>query len=128
MTTNAFHHEQLHATGEDTALAPLLPELMAALHGEGGLDAAAIARVGRTYEARMRAAAQRHRPAAMDASAWPQRIVDKMLRNSWNLGYASIMLPRAVVRPPGPLQVVMQADARLRSDQPGHLQAQVACL
>ena len=84
------------ATGEDTSLAPLLPDLMAALHSQAGLDVAAIARVGRTYEARMRAAAGRHTPAAAPPS-WPTRVVDKMLRNSWNLGYAAIMLPQAKV-------------------------------
>ena len=55
--------------------------------------------VGQTYEQQMRARAAAHAPAqlAEQGQGWPDRIVDKMLRNAWNMGYIAIMLPRATV-------------------------------
>ena len=46
--------------------------------------------VGRAYVAEMRAMAPKGRLA-------PERIVDKMLRNAWNVGYISMMLPRSCI-------------------------------
>jgi len=78
--------------GEDTAFQPLVPDLIAAL---GCAErTTAIAEVGRRYVAAMRARAPAGGPA-------PARVVDKMLRNAWNVGHIAIALPQAsVVRAP----------------------------
>lgn len=74
--------------GEDTALAPLLPRLLAIL--EGGSDRSIhfedIAAVGQTYVKTMR--------SRFSGAGHPERIVDKMLRNAWNIGYIAFMLPK----------------------------------
>ena len=69
-----------------------MPDLIAAL---GSADrTTAIAEVGRRYVAAMRARAPAGAPA-------PARVVDKMLRNAWNVGHIAIALPQAsVVRAP----------------------------
>ena len=53
----------------------------------GGVDIRAVAAVGETYNREMR--------ARVPGGAQPSRIVDKMLRNSWNLGHIAFMLPKA---------------------------------
>lgn len=63
--------------GEDTALAPLLPDLLAVLRGGGEVRAAEIQEVGRRYQAEMRG---RVPPERAESVVW---IVDKMLRNMW---------------------------------------------
>jgi len=74
--------------GEDTAFQPLVPDLIAAL---GSAErTTAIAEVGRRYVAAMRARAPAGGPA-------PARVVDKMLRNAWNVGHIAIALPQASV-------------------------------
>ena len=70
---------QVWGAGEDTALAPLLPDLLAVLHGGGEVEAARIAAVGRRYLEEMRARV----PADKAGATW---IVDKMLRNIWWVG------------------------------------------
>ena len=82
-----FHSGAL-ATGEDTALAPLIPELLKALEGEDGqVSLANVARVGQTYVKEMR--------GRLPPGQQPLRIVDKMLRNAWNVGHIAFMLPQA---------------------------------
>lgn len=76
--------------GEDTAFQPLVPDLIAALNSAD--RAAAIAAVGKRYVAAMRARVPRDSP-----NPEPARIVDKMLRNAWNVGHIAIALPRAQV-------------------------------
>ena len=76
--------------GEDTAFQPLVPDLIAALNSAD--RAAAIAAVGKRYVAAMRA-----RVPANSPNPNPARIVDKMLRNAWNVGHIAIALPRAQV-------------------------------
>jgi len=74
------------AAGEDTDLAPLVPSLLKALEGSGGsIHFEAVAAVGERYVKQMRERFA-NRPS-------PERIVDKMLRNSWNVGYIAFMLP-----------------------------------
>ena len=63
--------------GEDTALAPLLPQLLAVLHAGGDVPAERIADVGRRY---MQEMAARVPPERRNATRW---VVDKMLRNAW---------------------------------------------
>jgi hypothetical protein len=67
--------------GEDTALAPLLPGLLAALAGGGAVEAARVAAVGRRYVEEMAARV----PAERAGAGW---VVDKMLRNMWCEGSA----------------------------------------
>ena len=82
-----FHSGRL-AAGEDTALASLIPELLKALEGEGGqVSLANVARVGQTYIKEMR--------GRLPPGRQPLRIVDKMLRNAWNIGHIAFMLPKA---------------------------------
>lgn len=69
-------HADVWAAGEDTALAPLVPDLIAALQVDGAVDAARVAAVGDRYVAEMR----RRIP---DESRGARRIVDKMLANAW---------------------------------------------
>ena len=76
--------------GEDTAFQPLVPDLIAALNSAD--RAAAIAAIGKRYVAAMRA---RVPPDSLNPN--PARIVDKMLRNAWNVGHIAIALPRAQV-------------------------------
>ncbi|KAK9821781.1 hypothetical protein WJX81_002302 [Elliptochloris bilobata] len=95
-------HSQVFGAGEDTAFQPLVPDLIAALNSAD--RKAAIAAVGMRYVAAMRAHMPRDSP-----NPSPARIVDKMLRNAWNVGHIAIALPRAsvvhVVR--HPLDVVL---------------------
>ena len=76
--------------GEDTAFQPLVPDLIAALNSAD--RAVAIAAVGKRYVAVMRAHVPPNSP-----NPNPARIVDKMLRNAWNVGHIAIALPRAQV-------------------------------
>lgn len=78
------------SAGEDTALAPLMPQLFAALEAPGGVNAARVTAVGKQYVDEMRARLPAHLANAT-------RIVDKMLRNAWNIGAIGIMLPRACI-------------------------------
>ena len=74
--------------GEDTAFAPLLPELVRAL-SQPSISFDEVHQVGEAYLAAMRSRAPK--------GTKPLRIVDKMLRNAWNLGYVAITLPDACV-------------------------------
>ena len=65
--------------GEDTALAPLLPDLLAVLQGGGEVAAERIAAVGGRYMQEMRG----RLPPEREGARW---IVDKMLRNAWWVG------------------------------------------
>ena len=74
--------------GEDTALAPLIPRLLAVLEGGGNghVRFDDIAAVGETYVQTMR--------SRFSSNERHKRIVDKMLRNAWNIGYIAFMLPK----------------------------------
>lgn len=76
------------SAGEDTALAPLIPRLLAVLEGggKGQVRFDDIAAVGETYVQTMR--------RRFSSTEQPKRIVDKMLRNAWNIGYIAFMLPK----------------------------------
>ena len=76
--------------GEDTEFQPLVPDLIAALNSAD--RAPALTAVGRRYVAAMRG-----RVPANSPNPSPARIVDKMLRNAWNVGHIAIALPRAQV-------------------------------
>ncbi|PSC69236.1 sulfotransferase [Micractinium conductrix] len=79
-------HSQVWGAGEDTALAPLLPDLLAVLHAPSGqVEASNIAAVGARYIADMRGRVPSDRPEAR----W---VVDKMLRNMWHIGFIAMML------------------------------------
>jgi hypothetical protein len=67
---------QVWGAGEDTALAPLLPDLLAVLQGGGEIEAARIAAVGGRYIKEMR----ERLPPERAGARW---FVDKMLRNAW---------------------------------------------
>ncbi|KAI3431774.1 hypothetical protein D9Q98_010530 [Chlorella vulgaris] len=84
-------HSQVWGAGEDTALAPLLPDLLAVLRGGGEVRAAEIQEVGLRYQAEMRG---RVPPERAESVVW---IVDKMLRNMWNVGFIAMMLPDACI-------------------------------
>lgn len=93
-------HSRVFGAGEDTALAPLIPELLAVLNTQKGLNPAEVAAVGRKYVAQMQGRAAQQTKVALGTEEAPppfQRIVDKMLRNAWNLGHIGIMLPAAKV-------------------------------
>ncbi|GAB4823620.1 hypothetical protein N2152v2_010666 [Parachlorella kessleri] len=84
-------HSQVWGAGEDTALAPLLPSLTALLQPPSGeIDASEIARVGYRYVEEMKGRAAKHKPGA-------ERFVDKMLRNAWNIGFISFILPQSCI-------------------------------
>lgn len=107
--------------GEDTAFQPLVPDLIAALNSAD--RAAALAAVGKRYVAAMRARVPRNSP-----NPDPARIVDKMLRNAWNVGHIAIALPRAQVvrnRACGMLLVSHDAAGSVRASQ-GHATSDVA--
>eukprot|EP00887_Chlorella_sp_A99_P000461 scaffold17.g461.t1 len=83
-------HSQVWGAGEDTQLAPLVPQVIQLLQRGGEINAADIAAVGRRYVAEMRA----RLPAEHKGVRW---IVDKMLRNAWNVGFIQMMLPDACI-------------------------------
>ncbi|KAK9867531.1 hypothetical protein WJX84_002555 [Apatococcus fuscideae] len=83
-------HSWGHGAGEDTAFAPLLPELIGAVQ-ERGLSSEVFHEYAHMYLDRMQA-------KAIDQGAGsppPTRIVDKMLRNCWHVGYINMMMPDA---------------------------------
>lgn len=72
-------------------MAPLVPALLKLLNGEGGhVPLRAIAQLGQEYVTRMR--------SRVPTGQSPTRIVDKMLRNAWNVGYIAIMMPKVTHR------------------------------
>lgn len=78
----------LASAGEDTAFAPLIPQLLQLLDGRGQIQD--VKKLGKQYVQDMRAKVP---PSRSNAT----HVVDKMLRNSWNVGYISMMLPRACI-------------------------------
>ncbi|EFJ43393.1 hypothetical protein VOLCADRAFT_96413 [Volvox carteri f. nagariensis] len=82
------------AAGEDTALAPLTPRLNELLMKQGLSNRAALADFGRRYVEEMR---RRAVASGWDPNNPPVRIVDKMLRNLWLIGYIEMLLPRACI-------------------------------
>ncbi|KAG2487977.1 hypothetical protein HYH03_013417 [Edaphochlamys debaryana] len=87
--------------GEDTALAPLTGPLNDMLSTSGLAQMEQLEAFGRRYVSEM---LQRSRAAGWGPQRPPRRIVDKMLRNLWLLGYIQLVLPHAclvhVVRHP----------------------------
>lgn len=77
-------HPQVFGAGEDTAFAPLLPLLFSILRGEPS-EVQTPADVGALYIAKMRARVPGDRNAT--------HIVDKMLRNAYNMAYIRMTLP-----------------------------------
>ncbi|KAG2433432.1 hypothetical protein HXX76_008490 [Chlamydomonas incerta] len=80
--------------GEDTALAPLTTPVNQLLAARGLTQPDKLAEYGRRYTAAM---LQR---AAASGTGWgpgrpPLRVVDKMLRNLWLIGYIQLLLPGA---------------------------------
>ncbi|CAL8470109.1 g9651 [Coccomyxa elongata] len=80
-------HPQVFGAGEDTAFAPLLPLLFSILRGEPSEAAQTPADVGAVYMAKMQARIPEGRNAT--------HIVDKMLRNAYNMAYIRMTLPGA---------------------------------
>ena len=74
---------QVWGAGEDTALAPLLPDLLAVLQGGGEIEAARIAAVGGRYIKEMR----ERLPPERAGARW---FVDKMLRNAWCVWWGGV--------------------------------------
>jgi hypothetical protein len=101
------------AAGEDTALAPLTTDINRLLAGSSPADRPAIldhfaerylatmrAKVPRAWSSQKQdAAADGMAGTADDASgaATPARIVDKMLRNLWLVGYIHMLLPNSCI-------------------------------
>ncbi|KAL3144289.1 hypothetical protein ABBQ32_004053 [Trebouxia sp. C0010 RCD-2024] len=81
-------HPLAHGAGEDTAFAPLIPQLLQLLDGRGQIQD--VKKLGKQYVQDMRAKVP---PSRSNAT----HVVDKMLRNSWNVGYISMMLPQACI-------------------------------
>ncbi|BDA44128.1 probable protein-tyrosine sulfotransferase 1 at C-terminar half [Coccomyxa sp. Obi] len=79
-------HPQVFGAGEDTAFAPLLPLLFSILKGEPS-EVQTPADVGALYMAKMQARIPEGRNAT--------HIVDKMLRNAYNMAYIRMTLPDA---------------------------------
>lgn len=82
----------VHA-GEDTAFAPLVPQLLSALEGDASRQVQfdQLASLGHTYVTEMR--------ARFPKVPGLTRIVDKMLRNAWNVGYIAVLLPKVYLPP-----------------------------
>ncbi|KAI7835611.1 hypothetical protein COHA_010488, partial [Chlorella ohadii] len=109
-------HSQVWGAGEDTALAPLLPELLAVLNSQGNVEASRIAAVGRKYADEMwaRLPPERQQGGGSSSSGGTSSsgsaggsaggsqgqvrwVVDKMLRNWWHVGFIAMMLPDACI-------------------------------
>ncbi|CAK0736461.1 hypothetical protein CVIRNUC_000749 [Coccomyxa viridis] len=78
-------HPSVWGAGEDTEFAPLLPKLFRILQSQSGSPAD----IGDEYVDKMRQRVPKMRNVT--------RIVDKMLRNAFNLGYIQLALPRSCV-------------------------------
>ena len=76
--------------GEDTALAPLTTEVNQVLSKPGVGIRAELGRLGQRYVSAMREMAPADR-------APPLRIIDKMLRNLWLVGYIDLLVPKAKI-------------------------------
>ena len=79
-----------HHAGEDTALAPLTTEVNQVLSKPGVGIRAELGRLGQRYVSAMREMAPADR-------APPLRIIDKMLRNLWLVGYIDLLVPKAKI-------------------------------
>lgn len=95
---------QVFAAGEDTALAPLTPDINKALSKAAPEEHQEILRhFADKYLSTMRSkvpadwAAKQRQPKATSTSAAPARIADKMLRNLWLVGYIHMLLPNACI-------------------------------
>nr|QIG37616.1 sulfotransferase-like protein [Pseudococcomyxa simplex] len=80
-------HPQVFGAGEDTAFAPLLPVLFDVMKGQPPEHVRSPADVGALYMTNMQARVPEGRSAT--------HIVDKMLRNAYNMAYIQIALPGA---------------------------------
>ncbi|GMH32237.1 hypothetical protein BSKO_00071 [Bryopsis sp. KO-2023] len=83
-------HSDVMAIGEDTPLAPLIGELMDGIGKPNVNQFQLLESTGKAYVQ----AVKRFVP---DGSEPPKRIVDKMLRNAWNVGYIHLMLPDSCI-------------------------------
>nr|QIG37617.1 sulfotransferase-like protein [Trebouxia lynnae] len=81
-------HPLAHGAGEDTAFAPLIPRLLRLLDGKGQFQE--LREIGKQYVQDMRLKVP---PSRSNAT----HVVDKMLRNAWNVGYISMLLPQACI-------------------------------
>ncbi|KAK9862430.1 hypothetical protein WJX84_010225, partial [Apatococcus fuscideae] len=97
-------HSWGHGAGEDTAFAPLLSDLIAAVQ-QHGFAAEVFHEYARKYLDRMQAKAAEQGAGPPP----PKRIVDKMLRNVWHVGYIQMVLPQACILQPvrHPLDVLL---------------------
>lgn len=86
----------MFAAGEDTALAPLTGELNKLLVKPGVDHQKVLRKYGRRYIRTMR---ERVPPDITwpNSETGPQRIVDKMLRNLWLVGYIQMLVPRSCI-------------------------------
>ncbi|RMZ55923.1 hypothetical protein APUTEX25_004347 [Auxenochlorella protothecoides] len=85
-------HPQVWGAGEDGALAPLLPDLLALLQSGDWLRPGSrkVQAIARRYLDAMRSRVPQSRKNVT-------HIVDKMLFNSWNLGFISMLFPNACI-------------------------------
>jgi len=95
---------QVFAAGEDTALAPLTPDINKALSKAAPEERQEILQhFADKYLSTMRSkvpadwAAKQRQPKAASTSAASARIADKMLRNLWLVGYIHMLLPNACI-------------------------------
>ncbi|KAK9809069.1 hypothetical protein WJX72_008857 [[Myrmecia] bisecta] len=82
-------HSQVWGAGEDTRFAPLIPDIIRALDTTTSPGYKRLAELGRQYTTEMQARVPKSQAAT--------RIVDKMLRNAWNVGYIAITLRKACI-------------------------------
>uniref|UniRef100_A0A061RHA9 protein-tyrosine sulfotransferase n=1 Tax=Tetraselmis sp. GSL018 TaxID=582737 RepID=A0A061RHA9_9CHLO len=84
-------HSKVWGAGEDTAMAPIVGKLVSETGGmTTTADPKRLAEYGRLYVEEMR------RKVPKESSS-PARIVDKMLRNLWNVGHIHLLLPDACI-------------------------------
>ncbi|GAX74981.1 hypothetical protein CEUSTIGMA_g2427.t1 [Chlamydomonas eustigma] len=84
-------HSMAWGAGEDTALAPLTPDVNRVLATPGSNYAMELKKLGKKYVRTMRAMV----PVSRDPP--PIKIVDKMLRNIWLVGYIDMLIPKAKI-------------------------------
>ena len=93
-------HSKAWGAGEDTLLAPLTPVINSMLAQPGMTQdtiSAALQKLGKQYVDGMRQAMIVRTSNSGKNGRNVKRIVDKMLRNLWLVGYIDLMLPKSVI-------------------------------
>lgn len=101
-----FKNKQVFAAGEDTALAPLTTAINSALASSAPSEhPAMLERFAEQYLTAMQAkvpaswseATSTATATSLSRPSKPSRIVDKMLRNLWLVGYIHMLLPKSCI-------------------------------